>query len=191
MSSEKNGKVDIVQSMSESSLSIIVYSLTIVVILLVSFMLYFPQVLAVGSMDVSGLPKFNAFLNASCSILLLLGFSFIKKKNIKAHRVVMLSAFTLSVLFLLSYVLYHSQAPATHFGGEGMIKYLYFTILTTHIILAAAIVPLALFTLLRAWRGEFSKHKAIARWTFPIWLYVTVTGVIVYLMISPYYLLKP
>ena len=182
---------DIVQSMNESSLSVLVYSLTIVVVLLVSFMLYFPQALAIGSLDVSSLPKLNAFLNGSCSVLLMLGVYFIKNKKRQAHKTVMLSAFTLSVLFLLSYVLYHSQAPATHYGGEGIIKIIYFFILITHIILAACIVPLALFTLLRAWRSEFVRHKAIAKWTFPIWLYVTITGVIVYFMISPYYQVKP
>jgi putative membrane protein len=121
----------------------------------------------------------------------MLGVYFIKNKKRQAHKTVMLSAFTLSVLFLLSYVLYHSQAPATHYGGEGIIKIIYFFILITHIILAACIVPLALFTLLRAWRSEFVKHKAIAKWTFPIWLYVTITGVIVYFMISPYYQVQP
>ena len=182
---------DIVQSMNESSLSVLVYSLTIVVVLLVSFMLYFPQALAIGSLDVSSLPKLNAFLNGSCCVLLMLGVYFIKNKKRQAHKTVMLSAFTLSVLFLLSYVLYHSQAPATHYGGEGIIKIIYFFILITHIILAACIVPLALFTLLRAWRSEFVRHKAIAKRTFPIWLYVTITGVIVYFMISPYYQVKP
>lgn len=108
-------------------------------------------------------------------------------RKFKQHKTVMLSAFILSCLFLVSYVTYHSQASSTHFGGQGMIRMVYFVILITHIILAAGIVPLALFTITRSWRGEFNKHKKIARWTLPIWLYVTITGVVVYLMISPYY----
>jgi putative membrane protein len=175
------------KNMSEKSLSVTVYSLAIIVFLLVAFMLAYPQTLAIGSMDVSGLPRLNAFLNSACSVLLIFGYMFIRKKNIRMHKTMMLSAFGLSVIFLLSYVAYHSQAPATRFGGEGIIKYVYFFILITHIILAASVVPLALFTLVRAWRQEFPRHMKIARWTFPIWLYVTVTGVIVYLMISPYY----
>lgn len=174
-------------AVSEKSLAVIVYSLTIVVVALVSFLIYFPQTLALGHLDVSMLPALNAFINGTCAVLLSAGYVFIRRRNFKAHKTMMLSAFLLSCLFLLSYVTYHSQAPATKFGGEGMIRMVYFTILLTHIVLAAVIVPLALFTITRSWRGEFSKHKKIARWTLPLWLYVTITGVVVYLMISPYY----
>ncbi|MFI5135616.1 MAG: DUF420 domain-containing protein, partial [Chitinophagales bacterium] len=96
-------------------------------------------------------------------------------------------AFILSAIFLISYVVYHSLAPETHFGGEGIIRPIYFFILITHIILAAVIVPLVLITLTRALRKRYDRHKKIARWTFPLWLYVAVTGVIVYLMLRPYY----
>ena len=99
----------------------------------------------------------------------------------------MLTAFALSALFLISYVIYHSLAEETHFGGEGVIRYIYFFILITHIILAAAIVPLVLITLVRGLSNKFDKHRKIARWTFPLWLYVAVTGVVVYLMLRPYY----
>ena len=177
------------KSLSEKSMSVLVYAISIIVVLLVAFMLYVPQSITIDGLNVMVLPKLNAFINSACTILLSLGLYFIKKKNIAAHRMMMMSAFGLSIVFLLSYVTYHSSAPSTTYGGEGIIRYIYFTILITHIFLAAIIVPLALFTLLRAWRSEFPLHKKIARWTLPLWLYVTITGVIVYLMISPYYTL--
>lgn len=178
---------NILQSMSERTLSLVIYSISIIVVILVAFLLYVPQAITIEGLNVMVLPKLNAYINSACTILLALGFYFIRNKRIAAHRMMMMSAFGLSILFLLSYVAYHSQAPSTAFGGEGIIRIVYFTILITHIVLAAIIVPLALFTLLRAWRSEFPLHKKIARWTLPIWLYVTITGVIVYLMISPYY----
>jgi len=178
---------NMLQSMSERTLSLVIYSISIIVVILVAFLLYVPQAITIEGLNVMVLPKLNAYINSACTILLALGFYFIRNKRIAAHRMMMMSAFGLSILFLLSYVAYHSQAPSTTFGGEGIIRIVYFTILITHIVLAAIIVPLALFTLLRAWRSEFPLHKKIARWTLPIWLYVTITGVIVYLMISPYY----
>lgn len=178
---------NMMQSMSERTLSLVIYSISIIVVILVAFLLYVPQAITIEGLNVMVLPKLNAYINSACTILLTLGFYFIRNKRIAAHRMMMMSAFGLSILFLLSYVAYHSQAPSTTFGGEGIIRIVYFTILITHIVLAAIIVPLALFTLLRAWRSEFPLHKKIARWTLPIWLYVTITGVIVYLMISPYY----
>jgi len=180
-------KVPVIKVMNEKSLSVIVYSLTIGVVSLVSFLIYFPQTFAPGKINVSMLPTLHAFINGTCAVLLLLGYVFIRRRNFKAHKTMMLSAFILSCLFLVSYVIYHSQVPSTHFGGEGILKAVYFIVLITHIVLAAVIVPLALFTISRSFRGEFIKHKKIARWTFPIWLYVTITGVIVYFMISPYY----
>lgn len=178
---------NMLQSMSERTLSLAIYSISIIVVILVAFLLYVPRAITIEGLNVMVLPKLNAYINSTCSILLALGYYFIRNKRIAAHRMMMMSAFGLSILFLLSYVTYHSQAPSTTFGGEGIIRIVYFTILITHIVLAAIIVPLALFTLLRAWRSEFPLHKKIARWTLPIWLYVTITGVIVYLMISPYY----
>ena len=99
----------------------------------------------------------------------------------------MASAVLMSVLFLIGYVVYHASVESTKFGGEGDIRYIYFFILITHIILAAALAPLVLLTLFRAIKQDFEKHKKIARWTYPIWLYVSITGIVVYLMISPYY----
>lgn len=178
---------NVLKSMSERTLSLMVYSLSIIVVILVAFMLFVPQAITIEGLNVMVLPKLNAYINSACTVLLTLGYFFIRNKRIAAHRMMMMSAFGLSILFLLSYVTYHSQAPSTSFGGEGIIRMIYFIILISHISLAAIIVPLALFTLLRAWRSEFPLHKKIARWTLPIWLYVTSTGVIVYLMISPYY----
>ena len=176
-----------IKSLSEGNLQALVYTISAVVTALVAFLIFFPQALQFGSLDVRYLPAFHATINGTCTILLLAGFWMIKKRNFKAHKALMVATFVLSGIFLISYVIYHSQAPATKFGGEGAIRYVYFFILITHIILAAIIMPLALFTISRSWRGEFEKHKKIARITLPIWLYVTVTGVVVYLMISPYY----
>lgn len=159
-----------------------------VAIPLVIFLIFYikPQGVSVG-FDLKILPALNASLNFSTAILLCVGHYFIRREQVRSHRLCMITAFVLSSLFLISYVTYHSMAAETHFGGEGIIRPVYFFILITHIILAAVIVPLVLITLTRALRGRFEQHKRIARWTFPLWLYVAVTGVIVYLMLRPYY----
>jgi putative membrane protein len=178
----------LLKTLNEKSLSLIVYAVSIVICLAVAFLIYFPQALAVGGgMNVSYLPRFHAFLNGSVAVCLAVGYVLVRQKRYKAHKTLMVTAFILSSVFLVSYVIYHSQAPATTFGGEGWIRPVYYTILLTHIVLAAGILPLALFTIVRSWRGEFAKHKAIARWTLPLWLYVAITGVLVYFMIAPYY----
>lgn len=137
--------------------------------------------------DVSSLPLFHASLNACTAVCLILGLYFIRKGNQKAHRAVMTFGFILSAIFLVSYVIYHSQTDPTPFGGEGFLKVIYYIILPTHIILAAVVLPFILFTLYRAWTGNFTKHKKLARITWPMWLYVTISGVLVYVLISPYY----
>jgi putative membrane protein len=130
----------------------------------------------------------NALFNSGVTLCLLLGFWFIRvKKNKAAHQVSMFTAFVLSALFLISYVVYHTTMPSTPYGGEGFMKGLYFFILLTHIVLAALILPMVLYTMYYSTTGNFVKHKKIARITWPLWLYVAVTGVVVYLMISPYY----
>jgi uncharacterized membrane protein YozB (DUF420 family) len=129
------------------------------------------------------LPTVNAALNSLSGAFLTLGFIFIKSKNIKAHKACMLSAFASSSLFLVSYLVYHYQVGSVPFKGQGPIRTLYFTILLTHTILAVVVVPLALITLWRALRENFPAHRRIARWTFPIWLYVSITGVLVYVML--------
>jgi putative membrane protein len=136
---------------------------------------------------ISFLPHLNAVLNTTSALLLLAGFRFIRRRRIQAHRNCQVTAVLTSTLFLISYLTYHYYHGATRFAGEGIVRPLYFTILTTHTILAIVIVPLILVTLYRAWRGDFIRHRRIARWTLPLWLYVSVTGVVVYLMLYHLY----
>lgn len=131
----------------------------------------------------SSLPALNAALNSLSAVFLLVGFFYIKARNFRAHRACMLAAFCCSILFLISYLTYHYQVGSVSFKGQGWIRPVYFTVLLTHTILATAVVPLALVTLTRALRARFDAHRRIARWTFPIWLYVSVTGVVVYWML--------
>ena len=133
--------------------------------------------------SVSELPAVNAALNSLSAILLVGGYLFIRSRNIPAHKACMLSAFASSILFLVSYLVYHYQVGSVPFKGQGSIRLVYFTILLTHTVLATTVVPLALVTVFRALRKRFDLHRRIARWTFPIWLYVSVTGVIVYWML--------
>ena len=134
-------------------------------------------------MNDSVLPHLNAALNALSFLLLLVGYSFIRRGRIAAHRATMVSALAVSGLFLVSYVVYHYNYGSVRFTGQGLVRPVYFFILITHVILAAAIVPLVLLTVVRAARGDFARHRRIARWTLPLWLYVSVTGVVVYLML--------
>ena len=134
-------------------------------------------------MSVTDLPAVNAALNATAAVLLVIGYVLIRRRQWRAHRAVMLAAFGMSTLFLISYVIYHANVGSRPFPGRGPIRVFYLTILVTHIILAAAIVPMAIITLTRGLRERFDRHVPIARWTLPIWLYVSVTGVIVYLML--------
>lgn len=129
------------------------------------------------------LPTINAGLNATSAILLTWGYSLIRRKQVQAHRKVMISAFVTSCLFLICYVVYHAQVGSVRFAHTGAIRTVYLTILATHTVLAAAVPVLAIITLRRALAGKFDRHRAIARWTLPIWLYVSVTGVVVYLML--------
>ena len=129
------------------------------------------------------LPAVNAGLNALSACLLIGGYACIRRGRRAAHRRCMLAAFACSMLFLISYLVYHFQVGSVGFKGQGWIRPVYFTILITHTILATAVVPLALITLVRALREKFDAHRRIARWTLPIWLYVSVTGVVVYLML--------
>jgi len=133
------------------------------------------------------LPGLNAIINGTCSVLLLVSLWAIKNKMIRVHKIINLSTFGLSALFLVSYVLFHYFIAETTFGGEGVIRTVYYTILVSHIILAAIVLPLILLSFYHALNGNFAKHKRIVRFSYPIWLYVTITGVVVYLLISPYY----
>lgn len=132
---------------------------------------------------ISALPSVNAFLNATAAVLLVWGYFLIRRKQIQTHRKVMIAAFSTSCLFLVSYLVYHAQIGSRRFEGTGTIRTVYLTILGTHTVLAAAVPILAIVTLRRGLTGRYEKHRRIARWTLPIWLYVSVTGVIVYVML--------
>jgi uncharacterized membrane protein YozB (DUF420 family) len=138
-------------------------------------------------MTLSDLPALNASLNATAGVLLVIGYTLIRRGRIRQHRAVMITACAVSALFLTSYVIYHANIGSKPFPGRGPVRMVYFSILITHVVLAATVLPLAIVTLSRGLRGRFERHIAIARWTFPIWLYVSVTGVIVYLMLYRMY----
>jgi uncharacterized membrane protein YozB (DUF420 family) len=128
------------------------------------------------------LAPLNSILNSIAAVLLISGFYCIRRRWVPAHRACMIAAFTVSTAFFISYCIYHYEVGDVRFQGRGWIRPVYFSILITHIVLAAAIVPLALITITRALRGNFPQHRRIARWTLPIWLYVSITGVVVYLL---------
>ena len=134
-------------------------------------------------MTVHDLPAVNASLNATATVLLLTGYSLIRQGKREQHRKVMVAAFGVSILFLICYVTYHAQVGSVKFQGQGWVRPVYFAILISHVVLAATVPVLAVLTLRRALKGEFAKHRKLARVTFPIWLYVSITGVIVYLML--------
>ena len=136
---------------------------------------------------ISYLPHLNACLNTTSAILLFSGYRFIRSGNVAAHRTCQVSALAVSLLFLTSYLTYHYNHGATRFQGTGLVRPIYFTILTSHTILAMVIVPLVILTFYRAFRGDFLRHRRIARITLPLWLYVSITGVIVYLMLYQIY----
>ncbi len=138
-------------------------------------------------MTLTDLPALNACLNATSATFLLLGYWQIRQKNRAAHRLCMSAAFLTSTLFLISYLFYHYHHGSTKFQGQGAVRWVYLTILLTHTVLATVIVPLILLTFARALKGDFARHKPLARWTLPLWLYVSVTGVIVYLMLYQLY----
>ena len=167
----------------------LIITLSVIVPIAVAALMIFPDYLHIKSdnIDFSSLPFFHAILNGSTGILLFTGYVLIKNKNTKAHKLSMMSAFVLSSIFLISYVVSKLTNAPTPFGGEGSIRYVYFFVLISHIILSIPVLPLALFSIYRGLTGEFSKHKKIVKWTFPIWMYVAVTGVMVYLFMVPYY----
>ena len=134
-------------------------------------------------MSVHDLPAVNATLNGVAGVLLLIGFLLIRSRRIDLHRRFMIAAFIASALFLVSYIVYHAQVGSVRFTRQGLVRPLYFTILVTHVALAATVLPLAIVTLTRGLKGRFPAHRAIARWTLPIWLYVSVTGVLVYVLL--------
>lgn len=168
----------------EKRMNIGAYVLSVVVLLLVGMM---RRVKIDLGIDFSFLPPVHASLNALAAVILVFAYYFIRKKNILAHRRSIYAAMVCSALFLVSYVLYHFTTPETKFGGTGILRTIYFFVLITHVILAAVILPFILLTFNRAYTAQYERHKKMARWVFPLWLYVAITGPICYLMLRPYY----
>ena len=134
-------------------------------------------------MTLHDLPAVNASLNALSTVFLVTGYALIRTRRISQHRASMLAALTTSALFLICYIVYHAQVGSVRFTRQGFVRPLYFTILVTHVTLAATVLPLSIVTAARGLRGDYVRHRRIARWTFPIWLYVSVTGVLVYVLL--------
>ena len=167
----------------------LIIALSIIVPIAVALLMLFPENLHVESknIDFSSLPFFHAILNGSTAMLLLTGFILIKNKKTKGHKVCMITAFVFSSIFLISYVISKLTNSPVPFQGEGIIRTLYFFILISHVILSVPVLPLALFSIYRGLTGEIPKHQKIVKWTFPIWMYVAITGVMVYIFMIPYY----
>lgn len=165
----------------------IIIILTIAIIALVALAYFLPTMAFLKKYDLSMLPLVNAILNSVTFISLVIALIAIKKKNIPLHRRMIFTALSTTGLFLVTYLAYHFSAPSTPYGGTGILRGIYFFILLTHIVLAAVIVPLALISVARGLNMQVERHRKIARWTMPLWLYVSLTGVLVYIMISPYY----
>lgn len=172
------------QSVSGRKYNVWIWILSIVIPLTVAWLF---SVKIPGAERMGFLPPIYATINGLTAILLVVAVFQIKKGNRKIHERIMKLCIVLSALFLVMYVLYHMTSDSTSYGGEGVLRYVYFFILISHILLSIGVIPFVLITFVRALLGNFEKHKKIAKITFPIWLYVAITGVIVYLMISPYY----
>ena len=160
---------------------------TIISIIVLALVVMMRRIKIETTIDFTWLPPFYSFLNGLTAVILLVALYYIKQKNITAHKTAMYFAISMSVLFLLCYVLYHITTPETAFCKEGSIRYVYFFLLITHIVLAAVILPFILFTFVRAYTGQIDRHRKMAKWVFPFWLYVAATGPIIYLMLRPCY----
>ncbi|PZX55991.1 putative membrane protein [Algoriphagus ratkowskyi] len=164
-----------------------IIAISVIIPIVVALLIFMPAKLDLGADWVYFLPHLNAIINSAATVALIAGFVFIKKGNISYHRASMTVAFGLGAIFLVSYVIYHAAAESTTFGGEGSIRSFYYFLLITHIILAAVALFPILFAYYYGYTDQRVKHRKVVKFAFPIWLYVTVSGVIVYLMISPYY----
>lgn len=164
-----------------------IVALSIVVPILVLILMYLPERYNIFGIQSGTFPLFHAIINGSTAILLMTGYFFMTIKEYKWHRNFMILAFLFSTVFLVSYVISKISNDPVPFGGEGFVRYFYFFILITHIVLSAIIVPLVLFTMYHGLTNQYAKHAKIARWTFPVWLYVSITGVLVYILMFPYY----
>ncbi|MCM8568805.1 DUF420 domain-containing protein [Gramella jeungdoensis] len=165
----------------------VIIGLSIAVPIIVLVLMLLPQRYNIFGADTLTFPLFHAILNFATAVLLIIGYFFMSIKKYVQHRNIMIAAFGLSVIFLVSYVLSKISNEPVPYGGEGVLRYVYFFILISHILLSAIIVPLVLFTMYRGLSGQYNKHSKVARWTFPIWLYVAITGVLVFLFMMPYY----
>tara|TARA_B100001142_G_scaffold328810_1_gene389960 strand:+ start:460 stop:993 length:534 start_codon:yes stop_codon:yes gene_type:complete len=167
----------------------LIIALSIIIPIAVALLMLFPETLHIESknIDFSSLPFFHAILNGSTALLLFTGFVLIKNKHTKGHKISMMTAFIFSSIFLISYVISKLTNDPVPFKGEGHIRTIYFFILISHIILSIPVLPLALFSIYRGLTGQISNHKKIVKWTFPIWMYVAITGVMVYVFMVPYY----
>ncbi|MEO6191007.1 MAG: DUF420 domain-containing protein [Saprospiraceae bacterium] len=168
----------------EKKLNIIGYSVSVAVLLLVSFM---RKISIQSSIDFHFLPPFYSLLNAICAVVLIIAYIHIINKRVEQHRKYMTLAMSISSLFLLCYVVYHITTPDTKFCGIGNIRYFYFTLLITHVVLAAVSFPLIVFTYIRGYLMKVEKHRMLAKWVFPIWLFVCISGPVCYLMLRPCY----
>ena len=168
----------------EKRLNLVAYVVSVVVLLLVGLM---RRVKIDLGIDFHFLPPIHASLNAVTAVILLVALYYVKNKQIEQHRKAIYLAMVCSALFLVSYVLYHFTTPETRFGGTGTIRTVYFFLLLTHVVLAAVTLPLVLLTFNRAYTNQIERHRKMARWVFPLWLYVAITGPICYLMLKPYY----
>lgn len=165
----------------------VIIGLSIAVPLIVLVLMLLPERYNIFGTDSLTFPTFHGILNLLTAIFLLVGYKFQLNKEYTKHRNMMIAAFGLSTIFLVSYVLSKISNEPVPYGGDGILRYIYFFILITHIVLSAIIVPLVLFTMYRGLSGDYAKHRKVARWTFPIWLYVAVTGVLVFILMYPYY----
>lgn len=174
------------KSPSDKIYRIVIGILSVIIPVAVALLIYMPK-LSVEQSWVHVLPHLIGVINTTTTILLVLGFYFIKKKQIQYHKTAMVAAFFLGIIFLVSYIIYHATTESTSYGGEGLDAYFYYFVLISHILLAIVVVPFVLFAFYYAFTNKIDKHKKIVKYAFPVWLYVSVSGVIVYLMISPYY----
>lgn len=174
-------------SIQNKNITRVIIGLTVVINGVIALLFFIPKSEKEMGFDVHFLPKLNAVFNAFTFIFLLAALFFILRKNVKMHRNFIFAAFTTTFLFLITYLTYHYIAPSTSYGGDGLLQKLYYFVLITHISLAPIVVALALFSLAWGLTNKINKHRKIARWTMPIWLYVSFTGVLVYMLISPYY----
>lgn len=175
-----------VQQTEERSANRVINVLSIVIPLAVAVMLGIRLKVDLGNWT-NFLPHLNALINSLTSVLLLLGLYFIKQKNVAAHRITMLSAFALGAVFLVTYILYHITHESTSFGGQGWVRPIYYFLLISHIVLSIVVVWFVLRAVYFALSGQIVRHKATVKWAYPTWLYVSISGVIVYFMIAPYY----